>query len=36
MAKVFIIGASHGIGFETAKAALRAGNNVHAFLQIRP
>ena len=31
MAKVLIIGASHGIGFETVRAALRAGHSVRAF-----
>ena len=31
MAKVLIIGASHGIGFETVRAALRAGHGVRAF-----
>jgi putative NADH-flavin reductase len=31
MAKVLIIGASHGIGLETVKAALRAGHNVRAL-----
>jgi NAD(P)-dependent dehydrogenase (short-subunit alcohol dehydrogenase family) len=30
MAKVLIIGASHGIGLETVKAALRAGHSVRA------
>ena len=31
MATVLIIGASHGIGLETARAALRAGHSVHAL-----
>ena len=31
MAKVLIIGASRGIGFETVKAALRAGHRVRAL-----
>jgi putative NADH-flavin reductase len=31
MAKVLIIGASHGIGLETVRAALRAGHSVRAF-----
>ena len=31
MANVLIIGASHGIGLETVRAALRAGHNVRAF-----
>ena len=31
MAAVLIIGASHGIGLETARAALRAGHSVHAL-----
>ena len=31
MAKVLIIGASHGIGFETVRAALRAGHSVRAL-----
>jgi putative NADH-flavin reductase len=31
MSKVLIIGASRGIGLETAKAALRAGHNVRAL-----
>jgi putative NADH-flavin reductase len=31
MAKVLIIGASHGIGLETVKVALRAGHNVRAL-----
>jgi uncharacterized protein YbjT (DUF2867 family) len=31
MAKVLIIGASHGIGLETVKAALRAGHSVRAL-----
>ncbi len=31
MAKVLIIGASRGIGLETARAALRAGHNVRAL-----
>ena len=31
MAKVLIIGASHGIGLETVRSALRAGHNVRAF-----
>jgi putative NADH-flavin reductase len=31
MAKVLVIGASHGIGLETARAALRAGHSVHAL-----
>jgi putative NADH-flavin reductase len=31
MAKVLIIGASHGIGLETVRAALRAGHSVRAL-----
>ena len=31
MAKVLIIGASHGIGLQTVRSALRAGHNVQAF-----
>ena len=31
MAKVLIIGASHGIGLETVGAALRAGHSVRAL-----
>ena len=31
MAKVLVIGASHGIGLETVRAALRAGHSVHAL-----
>jgi uncharacterized protein YbjT (DUF2867 family) len=31
MATVLITGASHGIGLETARAALRAGHSVHAL-----
>ena len=31
MAKVLIIGASHGIGLETVRAALRAGHRVRAL-----
>jgi uncharacterized protein YbjT (DUF2867 family) len=31
MAKVLIIGASHGIGLETTRAALRAGHSVRAL-----
>src|SRR4029453_11443337 len=31
MAKVFIVGASRGIGFETVKAALLAGHSVRAL-----
>src|SRR5215470_1105566 len=31
MSKVLILGASRGIGLETAKAALRAGHNVRAL-----
>jgi putative NADH-flavin reductase len=31
MATILVIGASHGIGLETVRAALRAGHNVHAL-----
>ena len=31
MAKVLIIGASHGIGLETVRAAVRAGHSVRAL-----
>ena len=31
MAKVLIVGASRGIGLETARAALRAGHSVRAL-----
>src|SRR6516225_5707197 len=31
MAKVLVIGASHGIGLESVKAALRAGHSVRAL-----
>jgi NAD(P)-dependent dehydrogenase (short-subunit alcohol dehydrogenase family) len=31
MANVLIVGASHGIGLETVRGALRAGHNVRAF-----
>ena len=31
MAKVLIVGASHGIGLETTRAALRAGHSVRAL-----
>jgi putative NADH-flavin reductase len=31
MAKLLVVGASHGIGLETVKAALRAGHNVRAL-----
>ena len=31
MANVLIIGASHGIGLETVRAALRAGHSVRAL-----
>ena len=31
MANVLIIGASHGIGLEAARAALRAGHSVRAL-----
>ena len=31
MAKILIIGASHGIGLETVRAALRAGHSVRAL-----
>jgi NAD(P)-dependent dehydrogenase (short-subunit alcohol dehydrogenase family) len=31
MAKILIIGASRGIGLETARAALRAGHSIRAL-----
>ena len=31
MAKVLVIGASHGIGLETVRAALRVGHSVRAL-----